>query len=223
MILSVIKQAVCLTLDKRVTEFDRIQKEWARFNIPIQRFLVGSSNINESYNRIDDCEYPPIFSETIRYPTWLNRTSAYDAWKSHRQILENFVNNHYTGFLLMLEDDSFIESDFENITSKIYLQPSMFDMLYFGCYHYENSYVKTNIDSLHRLQGSGGWHGVMMSRDICKELLKYPPIGPYDWICGKYIHTNYRCYSIYPCVVSQKSGYSFVEGTTLDKPSRYKL
>jgi hypothetical protein len=141
MILSEITDAVCLVLDERLNEFDRIKNEWAQHNINVRPFIVGKGEKAIQYDRIDDCVLPPLYSDSIMYPTWLERTNAYDAWKSHREILYNFCQYKHEGYLLLLEDDSFIEDDFDKVIQT--LPPNFFpDMLYFGCYHYENSYEK---------------------------------------------------------------------------------
>ena len=72
-----------------------------------------------------------------------------------------------------------------------------------------------------KLHGSGGWHGVLLRKKIMEELVNAIPIGPYDWQMGEFYHNRYNCYGIYPSIISQKSGFSYVENSNLDKPSRY--
>ena len=71
------------------------------------------------------------------------------------------------------------------------------------------------------MNGGGGFHAVIITRYVAEILLTFDAIGPYDWICGQYLHDTVDCYAIYPAVINQISGYSFVENSSLVKPSRY--
>lgn len=217
-----ITHARCLVLDKRYEEFARIKKEWQLLGIDVIPFFCGDGTHNIEYNHIDRKVLPPYYTNTIPYPTWLYKTSAYDAFLCHQQILQDFTNNsNQTDRLLLLEDDSFIENDFTDILDKAN-PPDDFDMLYLGCYNYDGSSQPTENKNLRKLYGSGGWHGVILTRPVVIKLLQFNPIGPYDWICGQ-LHKQYKCFGIYPCIVSQKDGWSFVEDSHLSKPDRYKL
>ena len=119
MILNDIKQAICITFDKRIQEFPRIQSEWANFGITVERFLCGDGSLNEKYNYVDTNDLPPIYSDGIQYTTWYKRPNAYNVWKCHQQILNEFVHNHYRGYILLLEDDAEMQTDFGIILNYI--------------------------------------------------------------------------------------------------------
>lgn len=223
-ILSQIKQAVCLTLDKRIEEFDRIKTEWKNIDINVELFLCGDGILKSIYNRIDDKILPPIYNETINYPTWLNRSATYDAWKCHKQIFTDFYRNYSDGYLLILEDDAKMEEDFEEILTKVepYFKTRTFDLLNFGAY-LSKPYTETDNPHVIKLDGrGGGLHCCMLSRRLCKNLSEMLPLGPYDWMIEQYWQNRYPCYAIYPGIVTQKDGFSFIEGHELSKPDRWK-
>lgn len=223
-----ITQAHCLVLDKRIHEFPRIRDEWKNLGIKVDPFYCGDGITIPSYmyNHIDSLILPPILKDTIMYPTWLNRPNAFNAWLCHQKILTKFVEtSHEKDNVLLLEDDSVVEPDFEEILEKAFVTDDLdsFDMLYLGCYNFAGSYYKTVNRHVIRLNGSGGFHGVVINHKVAKVLIEFPPIGPFDWIAGK-LHNIYKSMAIYPCIVSQKDGiFSHVEGSVLNKPSRYNL
>jgi hypothetical protein len=96
-------------------------------------------------------------------------------------------------------------------------------MLYLGSYNAsKHGYLQSpNILSLPRVSGVGGFHAVILKKKIINRLLELPPYGPYDWMAAKYLHGNlYNCLAINPSIISQKDGFSYVEGHELIKPHR---
>jgi hypothetical protein len=71
------------------------------------------------------------------------------------------------------------------------------------------------------LINGGGTHGVLISRNILDWAVKLRPIGPFDWIFSL-AQPQLQCYVIYPSIITQRSGFSYIEGGMLDKPDRYK-
>jgi hypothetical protein len=137
--------------------------------------------------------------------------------------------------LLLLEDDIILDEEFEDIVSGIqsFIESDKWDMLYFGCYQNGMSESYSEEDTmnslggiffhLRKMRGGGGFHAVGMTREIVGKLLEFAPIGPYDWIAGKYLHNQYRCYGVYPTIINQVDGYSFVENCNLTKPSKWRV
>lgn len=218
---------VILTLDKRINLALELQKEsYKQFGQTPELFIVGDGKtLPESlYDHIDINELPPVYTKSIAYPTWWERPNAYNAWLSHNKILKHTLVQGYEN-LLLFEDDAFIEKDFSEVLSAAsdFLANNKSDMLYLGGYHRPGSWTYTENEKVIQINGSGGWHGVVISKHIIEELLRFAPIGPYDWICGNYIHSRYKCYAIYPSVISQRDQiHSYVENSTLNKPSRYE-
>lgn len=219
-------RAICLTLDKRlkyvesyiVPEFKR------RLNIDVELFIAGDGlSVQRPYNYIDDnMQLPCRLAKSTTYPTWFNRPNAYNAWKCHRAIFEKFILDGDDKFLL-LEDDVFIQEDFEEILGNNLDDVVLdYDMLYLGSYNASKRGILQypNILRLPMLSDAGGFHAVILNKTVVKRLLELPPYGPYDWMASTYIHGNYECYAIWPSIISQKDGYSFVEGHDLIKPSR---
>lgn len=217
-----IDAAFCLLLDKRADFWPELNRSFSNVGITLNKFLVGDGKLfpREEYNHIDIEELPPIYPTTNMYPSWTNKPNAYNAFLSHRKILEYaYVKN--LNNIMIVEDDVKIEDDFTEILSKAtdFLDTHNVDMLYLGAFHHNNTELVSN--NVLKLKQSGGFHAVIISKKIIKLLLSFLPLGPYDWLAEQYIQEKYDCYAIYPSIVSQKDGYSFVESSNLTKPSRY--
>lgn len=220
-ILDTVSRKVCLVLDKRLGLWEETEKT---LPFQVERFIVGDGGFsNLNYSRIDDGEKPPVFQESIQYATWHQRTNAYDAWKSHRAIFLDCIRDWRFQSLLLLEDDAYLTSDFNEVLEDTSSMLSdQWDVLYLGYYP-----SGLEIDTPHRkvkwMRGGGGFHGVILTKKVILELLKYPPIGPYDWIMRnhhKYSVTGgFICFGITPNIIKQASGFSFVEGHHLEKDS----
>lgn len=215
--------AYCVILDKRIDFWPDLQKSFADKGIDLKKFVVGDGKTlpEKEYSLIDIPEKPPLYNVTNFYPSWVTKTNAYNAFLSHRKIIDTcFLRRNKN--VLIIEDDVFIENDFNEIINNIgdYFENNQFDLIQFGAYH--SGKTQEILPNLLKTSDSGGWHGVLINNSIFRHLLSFLPVGPFDWICGQYIQNNYNCYSIYPSIISQKNGYSYVEGSELDKPSRYQ-
>lgn len=216
-ILAKIDKAICLTLDKRYEMALELQAQFKPKGIDVELFIAGGGAKPLKYDFIDSDEIPPRDRNySIDYPTWYARPNAFNAWKCHREIFLRAKGN-----LLLLEDDSVLSDDFDEILANTneFLSVNPWDMVYFGCYQ-DGKSTKTSHPNVLKLGGAGGFHGVLMNQKIIKNLLNWPPYGPYDWITGTYLHQYYNCYAIYPCIINQRSGFSFVENCNLEKPPR---
>lgn len=226
-ILSSIERAYCLVLDKRWEFMPTIVENFNKLDLwhKARFYICGDgSNIDLSYDHIDVKELPPKYPNSTDYPTWWARPNAYNAWLCHFKILQEALASGYKHILLM-EDDAIIEPDFFEILEKVEkkLANINIDMLYLGAYHYPGSTIKTDNDSVLRMNGSGGWHGVVLSRNVIAELVHnwgYPR-GPFDQTCGRYLHSLFDCYAVYPSIISQRDNiHSYVEDQVLQKPAR---
>lgn len=224
MILDQINVAHCLTLDERIEELPRIKKEWAKHNVWVEPFIAGKGKkLSRSlYDHIDIPEKPPILPLSTNYPTWRNGENAYNAWLSHRKIFEKFIQSELP-ILFLLEDDIEISDDFEEILTSVtpYLETIGWDALYLGAYHREGTWVPTEHKNLIRICGSAGFHSLLLKKHVVEALLELDPLGPFDELASRFLHGRFNCYSIFPSVVNQKSGFSHVEQSFLNKPDRY--
>lgn len=211
-----VTQVTCLVLDKRYNQWLQIQKQAKELGIEITPFIVGDGTDSLVYDLIDNTDGQPA--------SGLN-SSRFFAWKSHKRIFELFMESHNSD-LFLLEDDIYFTEDFTDIVEDNFsIFSEEWDMLYYGCFynHIDAKCSKTKYPNVVRLNGSGGFHGVRIKRHVVEELLKFGPIGPYDWIAGKYIHPNYICYGFTPSIICQQDGYSFVEQGYLKKPDRHMV
>ena len=212
-----VDKAVCLVLDKRIDMWNGLDEECQRHGILAEPFFCGCGDDKDiEYDHIDTEESPPVLPRSTSYPTWWNRPNAYNAWQCHKKILQR-ARADGTQSLLLLEDDSIFESDFHDVMKGASLENWQFDMLYLGWYSNGHLHNTPNKHVM-AMRGGGGFHGVILNRRIIELLAAVDPIGPYDWICGQIHHKKMNCYAIYPDVITQQDGHSYVEGHHLTKP-----
>jgi hypothetical protein len=221
-LLNQIDIAICSTFDKRYEQAKQLQHNGKSLGLDIELLIGGDGTLDIPYNRIDTNEFPPVFPHSIQYPTWYSRPNNFNAWKCHRDLFQTGIDRQCNS-LLMLEDDSFFEDDFLDIIGKVddWFDGRYWDMIYFGWYS-NNNLTPTDNEHVYRNVGCGGTHGVLLKREILELLVTIDPVGPFDWILST-IHKDFICYAIYPSIISQKNGFSYIEGTTLEKRSRYYI
>jgi hypothetical protein len=214
--------AYCLLLDKRYERWRYIQPAVSQyFNVSPHLFMVGSDP-TFIHDHEDTNELPSRFSNSTNYPTWYARPNAFNAFKSHKKIIGKAQDINAKN-LLIVEDDIKIEDDFSEVIAYAEKDiPPDWDMIYFGSYQNKTSFTRIS-DNLLRVHGCAGWHCVLIRNTLFQILYRAFPLGPYDEICGRFIHPHYKCYSIYPPVVTQQDGWSYVENQHLSKPDRYYL
>ena len=214
--------AICLTLDKRIEYAKTIVTSAKNYGIDVDLFLAGDGSIDLLYDHVDINSLPPRYEQSLNYPSWTGRTNAYNAWLCHRKMIHKALSSGAKN-LMILEDDIIFEEDFSEILEKVtpFFNSNKWDMIYFGWY--SNDHLQpTDNEHVYRMMGGGGFHGVLINRNVLELLFEYHPLGPYDFISGVFLHDKIKAYAIYPCIISQMSGYSYVEGGTLEKPDRHK-
>ena len=211
-ILEKVTQAVCLVIDQRADIALNLIESYNNVGIKVIPFLAGNGRVFKKYNYIDTNEISPYALYNDRDIN--TRIRAYNCWKCHRLIFLNFVQQYKNDdYLLLIEDDAILTSDFTDILDNIegYFQYNTFDMLYFGSHFSSDSFKKTYHPNLLRLYNGGGFHSVMISYKIVKELLSFEPTCPYDNIAAKYIQQKDICYTIFPACVTQDKYESLLE------------
>lgn len=206
-ILEFVSCAICLTLDTREKLALNLISNYKKYGVDLKPFVVGDGNILKNYNQINSNDIPPMENFYKNY-SLKDRIRAYNCWKSHRQILEYFVNNFKEkDTLLLVEDDGIIIENHIHLVQKTckFLQNTKCDMLYLGCNNKDLRFNFTKHPNLLKLNyNTGGWHSVIISHKICKLLLTFPPITSFDDICAKFIQPKFDCYAIYPSIVIQQ-------------------
>lgn len=224
-ILHQITEIHCVLLDKRIHFWPEIQKSFNDNGLRINPFIVGDGQTmpKASYKCIDENVTPPLYLTTNYYESWVNRPNAFNAYMSHYKILEEAMKRGLPN-VMIVEDDVKIEDDFHEIIAKTgdFFEKNRWDLVYFGAFHKGTQQITENI--VKTTGQSGGWHAILINASLFPLLLSFLPIGPFDWICEKFIQSKYDCYGIYPCVISQKDNvFSIVENSNLEKPSRFAL
>lgn len=227
-ILSRVERAYALVLDKRWDFIPTIVENFNKLDLwhKLRIFTCGDGTHPDlNYDHIDVKELPRILPNSTDYPTWRNKCHAYNAFLCHQKILKEALSSGYE-YILMTEDDAIIEDDFHEILNKVSpdLETKNWSMLYLGAFHFPGSTIPTANPNLFKINQAGGFHGVILRRDIIAELVYNfsDGIGPIDWICGKFLHSVYDCYCVYPSIISQRDNiHSYVEDCILKKPDRY--
>jgi GR25 family glycosyltransferase involved in LPS biosynthesis len=214
-------------LDTRIDNWSYIQKQCKKYlnQIP-QLYLAGDGHLRIfdcQYSYIDKNELPPRLPSTTSYPTWMTARSM-NAYNCHMGLLKQAYDDKIE-ILLMLEDDIIFEEDFSEIWNKCegFFLNNYWDIILFGAYHNKNTteYITQNIL---KITNSGGTHGWLLKPQIVvPKILQYGPIAPVDTILSQYVQNTLTCYSVYPSIISQKSGFSNLEQSYLNKPSRYHI
>jgi|15BtaG_2_1085339.scaffolds.fasta_scaffold00003_167 hypothetical protein len=220
----IVDKAICLVLDKRYDDWSqKVLPQLKILGVEVEAFIAGDGGYNLEYDHIDSQELP-VYCGGIDYPTWYKRPNAYNAWKCHKKMLEQCVEQDVE-YVLFLEDDVQVHEDYEEVTRQAIrdLSYNHIDMLYLGHYGTKHNSRKTNVPNVVRMSGGGGWHSVIIHNRVMKQLLRINdvPYGPFDWQCGQQIHKQFDCYGLNPSVITQIDGHSYVEGHHLDKPGRH--
>lgn len=215
----------CVLLDKRLEYWPGLENSFRNKGINLKQFLVGDGSVTcVKYSHIDINVSPPRYEKSINYPTWFVRPNAFNCWISHRKIIQKSLEEDFD-HVIIIEDDVFIEDDFDEVLMKSwnFFKENDWDSIYLGSYQEENGWKETNNANVLRTIHCCGWHAIILKKNIMEELLKFPPIGPMDYICSTYLNEKYETYAIYPSIISQKDKiHSFVENQVLEKPNRYK-
>lgn len=207
--------AVCLLLDKRYSEKERIHEEFQNFGIDVGFYVVGDGTelSRERYSRINTV--PP---EREGYPAWMKRPNSYNAFESFKDIVFGAMNDGVEN-LLLIEDDVVLAENFGLVLNLAWKQllahDSAWEMFYLGANH-TFSRTKQVDSNLLRLNGSGCWHCVCLRSSIFKTILNFPADNPIDNMAAKLIHPRGHSYAAWPNVALTKSGFSYCEGRDVD-------
>lgn len=210
-------RAVCLNLDKRFSNRERIKKQFGENGIAVDFFLAGDGKmVAEPYDHVDVT--PPRRSG---YPAWANRPNSYNAFLCFRKIIERAFNDNVRS-LLLIEDDAIPTNQFSEVLALALKQlPEPWDMLYLGANH---TFSRTHqvCGNLLRVNGSGCFHGVVLNCSIFMDILQLPMAGPIDGEVAKALHPIRQCYAVWPNIVVTEPGFSHCEGREVDYTDYFK-
>lgn len=214
-------KAYCLTLDKRISNFGKICQDALDLGIEVQPFICGEGHLDLKYDHIDQNVTPPVYDKSTWYQSWWDKPNAYNAWLCHKKMI-NLALESGEKEVLFLEDDIRFEYDFERIwgDTKQVLDKMQWDMIYLGWYSNGNLVDEKIHPNIFRMNGGGGFHGVLIKRHMLKYMKELPAYGPLDWCMGQ-VHSQFSCYAIYPSIINQEDGFSYIEGHHLTKPDRF--
>lgn len=214
----------CLCLDKRWKNWAHIEQEFATRGGKVERFIVGKGKVfpKNRYDHIDSREVIPTW-----HPMFTNNASH--CYVCHRKILEKAhedkVNN-----ILLLEDDLVIQPNFDEVVAKATQQIEEaqlpWDMLYYGAINRWANTERISENLIKMKFGGYCWHATAINqslRDNIKDLLSLPPIGPFDVLSAFFFQPQHEVYAVWPPVVYQRPGHSFVCETYLDQTESFQF
>lgn len=203
-------RVVCLNIDKRLDQQQRIRDEFHDHGLTVEFFVAGDGKTASHYDRVDT-DPPPRSG----YPAWMNRPNSWNAFQCFRQIVEK-AKVDGVSTLLLLEDDATPTTDFAGVFPLAYFElPADWDMFYLGANY---AFARTEMAGkyLLRMHGGGCWHAVCLRYTVFDAVLDLPMDGPIDGMCEKYILPKYKCFGCWPNVVVTLPGYSHCEGRNVD-------
>ena len=208
----------CICLDKRVEQWEELEKQFSDRGALVNRFVVGKGSVlqKDQYDQIDEDEIP---DDNI----WDNRftKNAYFCHMSHRKILEKAKADGVKNILL-LEDDCKLSDSFDKIINDVSNQMielnicDKWDTFSFGQNITWGNATRVSKNILKLNGGVYCWHAIAINYTVYDELLSLPIIGPFDYLWANYIQPKFNCYGIWPSVALQKPGMSYVNGKVED-------
>ncbi len=221
--------ALCLVIEDRLPHYrEYIEPECAARGIEVYPFVVRTVDgpgALPDYDWEDKRECPPILPGSTTYATWRNSHRAYQAHLCHKEMIRHAAGAGWKQVLL-LEDDIVFETDYEEIAGAVedFNDRNFWHMLYLGSYlqnsPYRDNIIEPHIAELGRNSRVAGFHAVILDKSVYQAILDLPPLGPLDEMCARYIH-DCNNFAVVPPIISQRSGFSSIEQSNLEKPERY--
>lgn len=216
---------VCLNLDKRIHEQERLSREFAGVGLELEFFVCGDGHTlpAERYDRIDN-EPPPHRSG---YPAWANRPNSWNAFACYKEIIRKAQADNIE-VLGLVEDDCHLLPNFQEVWEAAndelynpYYQLYPWDMMYL-CANHTWRPTKELAPHLLKLNGSGGFQFVLIHYSLFQTILDLPMVAPIDGLVGDRIHPTHNCYAVWPNIAVPLGGYSYCEGYYYDNIELYK-
>lgn len=213
-----LNRIVCLNLDSRIHEQERIAKEFNEVGLNIEFFLAGDGSLPAKYDYID--VEPPY--TRYGYPAWTLRSNSWNAYACFKKIIQKAKDDHLASVTLV-EDDCcilpYFNQNLKQVRKELCNLPVP-DMLYFCANHTWTPTTQLSPYIL-KLNGSGGFQFVSISNRLFDKFLESPMDEPIDSFAGKKIHPYYNCYATWPSLAIPKAGYSYCEGHSYDNTKLY--
>lgn len=202
--LSYFDQIVCLNIDKRYGERERIEREVGKQGGIVEFFLAGDGNRRpiEEYDQIDDPVVPATFNG---FP------NSYNAFKCFQRIIHRAYYAKIKN-VLILEDDVEFTPNTSYILERALKQVqsvAAWDMLYLGANH-SWSVTEAYDRNILKLNNSVCWHAVAIDERLFPKILDWVPLKPIDAMAAS-IQPYYNCYAVWPNIAIQRPGRSEVE------------
>lgn len=200
-----------LALDQRRNDWRRIDREFAKYNGKVEKYIVGKGEILDE-NIYDMIDGPPLKE------SWNGHTSnAFYCYQAHRKILERAITEGVQN-LLLLEDDVQLLDNFE-INMEILEKSGITWDMYYGGFNLEwGEATEVTKDVLRFNKGVYCWHCIGIKRHMFQTLLDLPAVGPFDFLTAQFIQPDraFNCIGVWPVSAIQKPTFSYVNGAFQD-------
>jgi hypothetical protein len=207
----VFERIVCLNLDQRYDERQRIDREFAGHGLKVDYFLAGSGKLRPKteYQHIDFVMGPPgyLWEQQGRMP-------SYNALLSFLKIIIR-ARDEGVKSLLICEDDVTLTPEFGQVAQAAWDDVHRIDpkwqMLYLGANHTWGRTQEVTPHLLRLLGGSQCWHCVGLHERAYTQVLGLPHSAPIDDLCARIMQKEGHCYAAWPSVALQRPGYSYCD------------
>lgn len=207
-------RTVCLNIDRRLGERERIRMAFARHGIEVEFFLAGNGSVEGvAYDHID-----VNVRRESSYPAFRRRPNSYNAFLCFQKIIRK-AQAEGVETLLILEDDVCLTERFAEVVplawNELWSVDKDWQFFYLGANH---TWRKTREVAPHllRLNGSGCFHAVCIRRNVFDLVLALEPTEPIDGVVGKRLHLAGHAYGVWPNVALQQPGFSHCEGVDVN-------
>lgn len=133
------------------------------------------------------------------------------------KLLNECIFEGYSSVMILEDDAHFLSNNFkENLDDYTNQLPENFDMCYLGVNLFEDN-VQSYSPNLIKLHSGYATHAIIYSKKGLRKALeaiisKKHNHLPLDEIMVRRVQNEGNCYAVFPMLVSQKSGFSDIEG-----------
>lgn len=215
-----VDHVICLTLDKRIGIAYDLQESFMKRGYKFEMFIGGDGKTlpRDMYNIIDSNELPLWYRESVNYSKWFQLPNAANAWRAHKALMEMCLERQYESILLV-EDDAVLMDNFDTALPHVeeFARNTDWSLFYIGSFYDEKKPTMVH-PLVARVNNSiMGFHAVAIKNHIIQKLVRWPQIGPMDYICSEYMVKYFPSYVCVPPPIVQRGGWSYCEGHFLGR------
>lgn len=225
-----IDRAHMLCLDQRwktrAHDIYDMQQRFEKMGIEFKVFIAGDGAHFNKYDYVD--EKNPDVSKWL-YGLQGKKHHHWNALQCHKRMLME-ARRHGCKNVLMLEDDAYLTSRFEEIWPKVAAteQVQDFHLLYLGWWIgdendewnilCEKNWAERCTISLERANQVGGLHGCLVDSSLYEPLIESADIAPIDFQLNRSgSHGMLNSWVVCPKLIHTRTTFSFCEGQVIPR------